>query len=125
MRRLFCAYATLFWAIIAAFRSTRVQALLLVCLLIASAQAALFARVEGWGFLDAFYFSVVSMSTVGYGDLTPQTPLGKMLAIGFLVIGIGVFVLTVSSIAQAVLREVLARDQVGTGPDQKTDRGPE
>ena len=35
--------------------------------------------LEGWSYLDALYFCVVSLATVGYGDLTPTTPLGQVI----------------------------------------------
>ena len=35
--------------------------------------------LEGWSYLDALYFCVVSLATVGYGDLTPTTPLGEAI----------------------------------------------
>ncbi|MCZ0963478.1 potassium channel family protein [Paracoccus benzoatiresistens] len=104
--RFLSAYVRLVRAIYMAFRSTQVQALILVCILIALAQAVIFMRIEGWRFLDAFYFSVVSMATVGYGDLAPRTPLGKITALVFLMVGVGIFVLTVSSIAQVILGEI-------------------
>ena len=110
MRRLWRTYVSLLLAIIEAFRNPRVQALLLICVLIAACQALVFARIEGWRFLDGFYFSVVSMATVGYGDLAPRTSLGKIFAMAFLVVGIGVFVLTVTSIAQAILHELFLAD---------------
>jgi voltage-gated potassium channel len=46
--------------------------------------------LEGWSFLDALYFCVVSLATVGYGDLTPTTPLAKMFTIIYLINGIGI-----------------------------------
>ena len=110
MRRLWRTYVSLLPAIIEAFRNPRVQALLLICVLIATCQALVFARIEGWRFLDGFYFSVVSMATVGYGDLAPRTSLGKIFAMAFLIVGIGVFVLTVTSIAQAILHELFLAD---------------
>jgi voltage-gated potassium channel Kch len=128
--RLLRAYAALYFAIIAAFRTPRVQALLLVCLMIAGAQALVFSRIEGWPLVDALYFSVVSMTTVGYGDLTPQSALGKLVSLGFLLVGIGVFVLTVSSIAQVILRELQQREfgsVIGDGesdPDERASGGP-
>lgn len=37
-----------------------------------------FHLVEGWSFLDAAYYTTVTLATVGYGDFTPKTPLGKV-----------------------------------------------
>jgi len=33
-----------------------------------------YREVEGWSIVDAIYFSVMTMSTVGYGDFAPSTP---------------------------------------------------
>jgi voltage-gated potassium channel len=44
--------------------------------------------LEGWSYLDALYFSVVSLGTVGYGDLTPTTPVAKLFTIVYLINGI-------------------------------------
>jgi hypothetical protein len=45
-------------------------------------------RMEGWSYLDSLYFSVVSLGTVGYGDLTPTTPITKIFTIVYLINGI-------------------------------------
>ncbi len=42
--------------------------------------------------LDAFYFVVVTISTVGFGDIHPVTPAGKLLTIGIILVGVGCFV---------------------------------
>jgi voltage-gated potassium channel len=60
--------------------------------------------VEGWSPLDCLYFSVTTIATVGYGDITPQTPLGKLFTIFYIVAGIGIFAAAVTALAQAVLR---------------------
>lgn len=39
-------------------------------------------------FIAALYFSVVTISTVGYGDITPTTDLGKWFCIFYMLIGI-------------------------------------
>ena len=46
--------------------------------------------LEGWSYLDALYFCVVSLATVGYGDLTPTTPLARVFTIIYLINGIGI-----------------------------------
>ncbi len=51
-----------------------------------------FHFVEGWDWLDSLYYCVVTMATVGYGDFHPITPLGKVLAMIYIVLGLGVLV---------------------------------
>jgi hypothetical protein len=42
--------------------------------------------------LDAFYFLIVTIATVGYGDLHPITPAGKIIVIAIIITGVGCFV---------------------------------
>lgn len=50
---------------------------------------------------DAFYWSLVTISTVGYGDITPQTSQGRAVAIMLIVVGIGVIAFFTSIIVSA------------------------
>jgi voltage-gated potassium channel Kch len=43
-------------------------------------------------YLDALYFTTTTMTTVGYGDITPVTNLGKILAMCFMLSGTAIFV---------------------------------
>ena len=45
--------------------------------------AIAFQQVEGWSFLNSIYFMVITMTTIGYGDITPALPWGKILTIFF------------------------------------------
>ena len=46
--------------------------------------------LEGWSYLDAFYFCVITLATVGYGDLTPTTPAAKIFTIIYIINGIAI-----------------------------------
>ena len=61
-----------------------------------------FHLAEGVGLFDSFYFTIITMSTVGYGDIHPWTTEGKLIAIGLVFAGVGTFVGVVESIAESV-----------------------
>ena len=48
-----------------------------------------YARVEHWKLLDALYFCVTTLTTVGYGDLAPHTAAGKIFTIFYILVGLG------------------------------------
>ncbi|MEA1999025.1 MAG: potassium channel family protein [Euryarchaeota archaeon] len=50
-----------------------------------------FHLLEKWSWIDSLYFTVITLATVGYGDLTPTTPLGKIVAVIFVISGVGIF----------------------------------
>lgn len=62
-----------------------------------------FSRVEGLSLLDALYFSVVTVTTVGYGDLHPVSPAGKVLAMVLIVSGVGTFAGLVANVTEVFL----------------------
>jgi len=45
--------------------------------------------VEGWRWVDSYYFSVVTLATVGFGDLAPKTDLGKIFTTFYIFSGVG------------------------------------
>lgn len=52
--------------------------------------ATFYHYAENWRYLDAVYFSAYTMTTVGYGDITPKTDAGKIFTIFFMFAGVGI-----------------------------------
>ena len=63
-----------------------------------------FMIIENLSLVDAIYFSIVTMATVGYGDIHPQYTLGKILAIVLIVGGVGTFLGIVASITDLFVK---------------------
>jgi hypothetical protein len=49
-----------------------------------------YSALEGWTPIDSLYFSVVTLATVGFGDLTPTTDVAKLFTVGYIIFGIGI-----------------------------------
>lgn len=64
---------------------------------------------EGFGWLDAYYFCVISLATVGYGDFHPVTALGKFVTTFYVLSGIGILTLFVSTSAKRRGLKILDR----------------
>jgi voltage-gated potassium channel len=77
----------------------------LLAVLAALGGGAAFAAVEGddvstW---DGVWWSVTTMTTVGYGDISPATDLGRVIAIAVMVVGIGFLSLLIGSVSERFL----------------------
>ena len=63
-----------------------------------------FMLLENLSFLDALYFTVVTITTVGYGDITPVTTGGKIFAMIVIIFGISSFVSILTNLFQWFIR---------------------
>jgi voltage-gated potassium channel len=72
-----------------------------------------FMFFENMSLTNAIYFSIVTMATVGYGDIHPQTEIGKVLALIIIIGGVGTFLGVIASVTDLFVnrREETIRQQ--------------
>ncbi|HEL9597555.1 TPA: potassium channel family protein [Streptococcus suis] len=62
--------------------------------------SVLLSAIEGKSFFDAVWWSIVTMTTVGYGDIVPQDTISKVIAILLMLVGISTFGMVTSTITR-------------------------
>ncbi len=62
-------------------------------------------RFEDWTIIEALYFCVVTLTTVGYGDLHPTSAGTQIFTIVYILTGFGVLVALLTSVAQQYLAQ--------------------
>jgi voltage-gated potassium channel len=63
-----------------------------------------FHLLEGWSLSDSFYVTIQTVTTVGYGDVTPTNLAGRIFASFFMVIGVGMVVYILTSTVQSIVQ---------------------
>lgn len=105
MLSLFFAGRRLVRAIIRVARVPETQALLITTAIVIATGTVFYALHERWGVLDALYFTIMTLATVGYGDLVPTTALSKGFTIVYTLTGIGLLATTIGTVAAAIVDE--------------------
>lgn len=83
-----------------ALRDPEFEALFTLVIVTLASGMFFYHSVEGWSWLDSLYFSVVTLTTVGYGDFAPHTVEGKIFTMVYLFVGIGILVAFINVVAQ-------------------------
>jgi Ion channel len=103
-------------AMVGAWRRDEEFRYLVYLVLITLAGGTIFySTVEKWSVVDAFYFNVTTLTTVGLGDLAPTTMLGKLFTVLYIFVGVGLIAGFINSLA----KETFARGRRGGGEGQR------
>ena len=72
------------------FKQPETRALMIMAVVVLMIGVVFYVNVEHWSLVDAVYFSVVTLGTVGYGDITPKTDVGKIFTTFYIIFGLAV-----------------------------------
>jgi len=86
------------------FKDAEIRAMFGLVAMLLVVGVLFYMHVEKWSFVNSLYFCVVTMATVGYGDITPQTELGKLFTIVYILLGVGILVGFINLLAKNVLQ---------------------
>ena len=64
-----------------------------------------YQRVEDLTWVDSLYLTVMTLTTVGYGDVSPQTQGGRLFTVFYVLVGIGLIAALISELARAVIAD--------------------
>ena len=100
----------LFRIIHRSWRDPEFRGLFLLVALLLLAGTFFYSRAEGWTLLDSLYFSVITLTTVGYGDLYPTTAASKVFTILYIFIGLGIILAFLNAVGQRALEQQRIKD---------------
>ncbi len=87
-----------FYTIISFLRDKEYRELLYTTFIILIVGTVVYHFLEGWSWIDSMYFSVITLSTIGYGDFSPATDEGKIFTILYIIIGVGIILSFINTI---------------------------
>jgi voltage-gated potassium channel len=88
----------------------RIRIVLLAVLAAIALGTIIFHLLEGWSILDSLYVTAQTVTTVGFGDITPRTALGRLFATVFMIVGVGIVLYALTSTVQSIVHsELFAR----------------
>jgi len=103
------------------FKDPKFRSLLYLTTLTLITGTLFYHSVEGWRLLDAFYFSVITLATVGYGDFTPQTDLGKIFTVMYIFLGLGILIGFVTPIGEYLIDKRTQRIEKSENETEKSE----
>lgn len=89
---------------------------LVILIIIIAAGSTGYMAIEGWSFFESFYMTVITITTVGYGEVQDLSEAGRFFTVVLIIVGMGIIIYIVGMFAEAMvdlqLRKMLGRKKL-------------
>jgi voltage-gated potassium channel len=97
-------------------RSTNLLLTILLAVFLVALGTAGYMMIEGWPVLDSLYMTVITLSTIGYGEVNPVSQTGRIFTLFLIVLGVGFFLYVIGNVVQFLvegrIRLILGRHKL-------------
>jgi voltage-gated potassium channel len=97
-------------------RTTNLIIVVLLAVFLVGLGTAGYMIIEGWTILDSLYMTVITLSTIGYGEVNPVSQVGRIFTLILIVMGVGFFLYVIGNVVQFLvegrIRLVLGRHKL-------------
>ncbi|HJN73472.1 MAG TPA: potassium channel protein [Myxococcota bacterium] len=69
-----------------------------------------YVLIEGWSPLESWWMVVITLTTIGFGEVQPLSPLGRVFTIGLILSGLGLVTFTFTAATRAIFEGDVVRD---------------
>ena len=91
------------------FRDPKTRVLLVWVAILLGVGTIFYSLTEGWNVVDAFYFSVITLTTVGFGDFSPTTTVGKLFTVVYIFWGLSIIVAFANTLIKKHAERIVTR----------------
>ncbi len=96
-------------SLVSGMRDPEFRGLLYFVLIILFSGTVFYHNVEHWHWIDSLFFSVTTLTTVGYGNFVPVTTIGKIFTIVYIFLGLGTILGFVNAVAHHASEDAKVR----------------
>ena len=118
MSSVFAQYGVAIRSFNRSLRHPRHQAFALAVFVVLVVGVVFYSLAEGWSLADSLYFTVIALSTIGFGDLAPTTEFSRVFTVLYAIVGVGLIGtllnLVVSNAQQSIDHTTPGSDASGT-----------
>jgi hypothetical protein len=119
----FITLRSLFGALRRGWSDPEFRALAFLVSVLVTTGTVFYWQAEGWSVIDSLYFSVITLTTVGYGDFAPTTTGSRLFTVAYILLGLGLLVSFLSMIARYAVEMRVEKQGKGQAPGGNTDSG--